>query len=106
MVGFVFTFNINHPSSLSVAEPPALGSPANHNAEREARVRVGRTKRHQGATAGHHNVEGRCSCTCREKPGIGPSLETSERQHDYLGICLRHSLHVIFEMTYAEKRFA
>ena len=50
-----------------------------------------------------HNTEGRRSCTCREKPKIGPSLETSKRQHDYSGMCLRQSLHVIFKMLYAEK---
>ena len=33
-----------------------------------------------------HNAEGRCSCTCREEPETGPSLEASEHQHDCLGV--------------------
>ena len=38
-----------------------------------------------------HNAEGRRSCTCREEPKTGPSLGTSEHQHDCSGICLRLS---------------
>ena len=33
-----------------------------------------------------HNTEGRRSCTCREEPEIGSSLEASEHQHDCLGV--------------------
>ena len=50
--------------------------------ERGARARVGGigvTKEPQPTT---HNAEGRHSCTCREEPETGPSLGTSERQHD------------------------
>ena len=32
------------------------------------------------------NVEGRRSCTCREEPETGPSLEASEHQHDCSGV--------------------
>ena len=48
-----------------------------------------------------HDVEGGCSCTCREKSETGSSLEASERQLVCLGICFRHSWRVIFKM-YAE----
>jgi hypothetical protein len=33
-----------------------------------------------------HNAEGRRSCTCREEPETGPSLEVSEHQHDCSGV--------------------
>ena len=33
-----------------------------------------------------HNAEGRRSCTCREEPETGPSLEASEHQHDCSGV--------------------
>ena len=49
-----------------------------------------------------HDVEGGCSCTCREKSETGSSLEASERQRVCSGICLRRSWRVIFKMLYAE----
>ena len=49
-----------------------------------------------------HDVEGGCSCTCREKSKTGSSLEASKRQRVCLGICVRCSWRVIFEMLYVE----
>ena len=49
-----------------------------------------------------HDVEGGCSCTCREKSDTGSSLEVSEHQRVCSGICLRRSWRVIFEMLCVE----
>ena len=53
-----------------------------------------------------HNPEGKHSCMCTEKPETRSSLETSERQQDYSGICLRCSLYVIFKMIYMEIKWS
>ena len=53
-----------------------------------------------------HNPEGKHSCMCTEKPETGSSLETSKRQHDYLGICFRCSMYVIFKMVYMEIKWS
>ena len=47
-----------------------------------------------------HDVEGGCSCTCREKSKTWSFLEAFERQRVWSGI--RRSWPVIFEMLYTE----
>jgi len=49
-----------------------------------------------------HNAEGRRSCTCREKPETGPSLESTS-----INVAVRRAVeakaYVIFKMVYIEK---
>ena len=49
-----------------------------------------------------HNVEGRCSCTCREKPEIWPSLESTSINVVVRG-AVEAKAYVIFMMVYMEK---
>ena len=49
-----------------------------------------------------HNVEGRHSCTCREKPEIGPSLESTSVNLAAQG-AIEAKVYVIFKMVYMEK---
>ena len=50
--------------------------------EHGARARVGGIGVAKGLLPTTHNAEGRRSCTCREEPEIGPSLEASKHQRD------------------------
>ena len=49
-----------------------------------------------------HNTEGRHSCTCREKPKIGPSLESTSVNMAVRG-AVEAKAYVIFKMVYMEK---
>ena len=49
-----------------------------------------------------HNAEGRRSCTCREKPEIGPSLESTSVNVAVRG-AIEVKAYVIFKMLYMEK---
>ena len=49
-----------------------------------------------------HNVEGRRSCTCREKPETGPFLERTSVNLSVRG-AIEAKAHVIFKMVYMEK---
>ena len=60
--------------------------PVNHNVERGARARVGEIGVAKEPLPTTHNIEARRSCTCREEPETGPSLEASEHQQDCSGV--------------------
>ena len=49
-----------------------------------------------------HNVEGRRSCTCREKPETEPSLESTSVNVAVWG-AVEAKAYVIFKMVYMEK---